>query len=284
MRISTSMKSSESSIDQKPLVILAGWLGSKHRQLKHYARFYESLGFQVLMEIASPFQIFLAATQSYSFGICNEAIDDTIQCLARSVVQVVHSLNPSFIMFHVFSNGGGFLWEAIRFELINRKSPLIEMMRTKVSGVIFDSAPANYSHNGKLLLNVLDYCEDPNEKKKIEMYLQSMAQDQHRMSKERSQKYWYGMRNCSFPVPHLYVCSKDDKLTPYHYLKELIQHRERLFGKDMIRSLIFESSPHCQHFRTHQKDYQSAIVGFVKDIERNKNIFSKNNRILRSRL
>lgn len=279
------MQSVETSIHQRPLVILAGWLGCKPQHLNHYARFYESLGFQVLIEIATPTQIFLAATQKYSDKIHrNGPMGNTIQHLACSIIQATNDLNPSFIIFHVFSNGGGFLWEAIRFELLYRKNGWTATMRIKIHGIIFDSAPANYSDDESLISNVLDYCEDQNEKTKIQQFLQTMTQDQHRKSKERSQEYWYGMRNCSFPIPHLYVCSKDDKLTPYRHLQELIQHRERLFGKDMIRCLVFDSSPHCQHFRRHEEDYKSAIVQFVNYIENNKYKCAQGHLVLRSRL
>jgi hypothetical protein len=279
------MQSLEASIQQRPLVILAGWLGCKSQHLNHYARFYESLGIQVLIEIATPTQIFLAATQKYSDKIHhNGSMDNTIQHLARAIIQAANDLNPSFIIFHVFSNGGGFLWEAIRFQLLHRKNAWTAAARSKIHGIIFDSAPANYSDDESLISNVLDYCEDQDEKTKIQQYLERMTEDQLRKSKERSQEYWFGMRNCSFPIPHLYVCSKDDKLTPYRHLHELIQHRERLFGKDMIRSLVFDSSPHCQHFRRHEEDYKSAIVRFVNYIENNKHKFAQGNLVLRSRL
>jgi hypothetical protein len=282
-RKSISMQTEETSIHNQPLVVLAGWLGSKPRHLKHYAKFYETLGFQVLIEIASPFQIVLAATQKHGI-LKNGAIANTIQHLARSVIEAAHDLNPSYIIFHVFSNGGGFLWEAVRFELFHWIQTFTASVRKRISGIIFDSAPANYSHNDNLILNVLDYCEDQDEKSKINKYLQSMTDDQRMKSKERSHDFWYRMRNCSFPIPHLYVYSKDDSLTPYRYLEELVQHRERLFGKDMTRSLVLDSSPHCQHFRTHQDEYTSAIIGFVKYIENIKDVYNQETVALRSRL
>lgn len=277
------MQSEETNIHNQPLVVLAGWLGSKPQHLKHYAKIYESLGFQALIEIPSPSQIVLAAMQKYDI-IKNGAIANTIQNLARSMIEAAHDLNPSYIIFHVFSNGGGFLWEAVRFELFYWKQTLTASVRKRISGIIFDSAPANYSHNGNLILNVLEYCEDQDEKSKISTYLLSLTDDQRMKSKERSQDYWHGMRNCSFPIPHLYVYSKDDRLTPYRYLEELVQHRKRLFGKDMTRSLVFDSSPHCQHFRTHQVEYTSAIIGFVKYIESIKDVHNQDTVDLRSRL
>lgn len=263
----------------RPLVILAGWLGSKRRHLDRYAKLYQSLDFNCIIAIASPSQVVLAATKRYDSDATKELpISDTVQHLARSIINDAYELNPSYILFHVFSNGGAFVWEAVRFELM-REVMTIESknVKDKLSGIVFDSAPANHSSADDLIYKVLDYCTDDNERLRLYKYLDNKNPNEITKRKQRSKDFWTGLQNCSFSVPHLYIFSKDDKLTPHSHLIELIHHRERLTGKMMTRCVEFESSPHCQHFLHHEDDYKAAVMDLITFVEHH---FSKNNNTL----
>ena len=82
--------------------------------------------------------------------------------------------------------------------------------------------------------------------------------------RQRATDYWNGMKNCKLlAVPHLYICSKDDKLTPYGPLSELISHRERKNGKNLTHSLVFEQSSHCRHILKHPEEFEESIRAFL---------------------
>lgn len=120
----------------RPLVVLAGWMGSQPKSLRRYERLYRRIGFDVVLTcIATP----LAVVQSVlnqprrdvtpapddvpTFGRPNyrrnsvqQETITTVRDLAWDVLNDVHHHGDdcSAFYFHAFSNGGCFVWEQIR--------------------------------------------------------------------------------------------------------------------------------------------------------------------------
>jgi Eukaryotic protein of unknown function (DUF829) len=123
----------------RPLVILAGWLGCHPKSLKRYEQLYRDCGFQtVISKIATPAMVVNAILHpNYNYNdeveiptplpplplppphdwpMNNVPIihNGSMTSMAWDVLREIHQTNYSFLVFHSFSNGGFFLWENIR--------------------------------------------------------------------------------------------------------------------------------------------------------------------------
>ena len=256
----------------KPLVILAGWLGCHLKNLDRYATLYKSLGFKVMRVIAKPATIIMASTEERDqAGIHRE----TMYQLAMEVVNNASSLPSSHIIFHVFSNGGCFLWESIcKILSVEELSTQAKILKMRLQAVVFESSPAHYTENSNLLNNALKFCS-PSDREIAHNYLQCrealLGKEKYsQMNLQRARDYWEGLKNCTFPVHTLYICSKNDKLTPFEELYDLIQHRVSQQQSYIVEYCIFEDSAHCQHILKYPLEYEECILSFVKRFERKK--------------
>lgn len=253
-----------------PLVVLAGWLGCKPSSMKRYAQLYKSLGFHVRIEIASPISIVRTSLVANEEMIHQHAVD----IVNALYTEYYHGC--SYIILHVFSNGGCFLYEAIRdlvLQVHNKgKQKDIDIdaqkfFREKFHGIVFDSAPAYYRDNQELLQNALKYCtiED---RRAVQRYLDK--REKSNLSREekiqRANEYWNHMMQDGMKVEKLFVLSKNDALTPFEPLWELIEHQKKLHG-NRINTMIFTESDHCRHLLNFEREYSNAIRGFIKKIE-----------------
>lgn len=260
----------------RPLVVIAGWLGCQPRSLRRYEALYRKLGFGVAkVVIATPRMVVKSSTEPLPPSIqipkkWPEYSPHTMQDLAWDTLRQVHASKCSVVMFHVFSNGGGFFWEQVKRILQKRDeendelNTTLNFIRSKVVGIVFDSCPAKYSPTDRnTLLDALSHCTWT---ERIGAYAQ-LASQMSRLSlqdrEERATEYFVGMRNDAWNVPQLYLCSKDDALTPYGPLQELVRHRRDMFGEEIIVLCEWESSPHCCHLLQHPIEYEAAVSTFV---------------------
>ena len=169
------------TVKEKPLVVLAGWLGCQQRSLRRYEELFAKKGFQVLSTVATPNQVAeccfrplpLPSLQCprnwpYNTSHNNTSSDITKQSMqshAWNILQAVHERKSPYIFFYAFSNGGCFVWQEVRRILqaasdknnnINgrtKKSGIIQnieeeqhsqllTMRRRMAGVVFDSCPS----------------------------------------------------------------------------------------------------------------------------------------------
>jgi hypothetical protein len=254
---------------QKPVVVLAGWLGCQPKSLKRYKSMYSSLGCNVIIRIASPAMVVRAATQPFIKSNHVAPIrlpvaqPETMNELAADTIEEIRKSNSSTFFLHAFSNGGCFLWEAIQDMLTNNER--YTDIRSKFAGIVYDSSPCDFSEKVDLMFEALQYCS-PSEQfilklqflyKKIVLGRKGAVRERQ----ERALEFWNKMKNSSLfkNVPSLYIFSKTDTLTPFHALENLINYRQEKFGKDQVKYLIFEKSRHCRHILTNAQMYEEAI-------------------------
>jgi len=203
----------------------------------------------------------------------------SIDVMAQETIQLIYNINCCSVVFHVFSNGGSFLWEKIRQFLFsnsqkeehtNPKSELetaIEYrVKSKIIGIVFDSSPAEFSLNPNLISHAMKYCPF-RERIQLKAYIflrkaQMGGRSHDEERNQRASEFWLGMRNCNLKLPQLYLYSTKDILTPLDPLRELIAFRRDLLGREMIHSCEFDSS-HCSHYKIYPKEYTSAIEKFL---------------------
>ena len=150
------------------VVVLAGWLGCHSRNLCRFSEMYNQMGIKSLIRISSPRSVVDAMTEgpSSSSSQSSEMIN-----LAINTLKELQSLQPPFIIFHIFSNNGCFFWEWIRYLLFDNEQDSISSanidvqgLRQKIVGVVFDSAPAYYDGKVHILQSALDYVSPETER------------------------------------------------------------------------------------------------------------------------
>lgn len=257
-----------------PLVILAGWLGCTEKSLERYKKLYRSLGVNdVLVRIPSPTAIVMSALYPPNSLDRNNQFE-SMDNVAKEIVEELRYKTYTHVIIHVFSNGGCFLWEAISELLKNQQSSTsYATLKAKISGIVFDSAPADFStkNSSALLYKAISYCNE-RDQLHLKTYLndrisQNGVEEEMQLQQNRAKDFWGRMKCCDLDVnvnvPHLYIFSKDDKLTPYGSLMKLIEHRKVSFDRDQTHVLMFERSSHCRHLDLHPKDCTASISAFL---------------------
>ena len=254
----------------RPVVILAGWLGCKPRSLRRYESLYQKMGFTPLVRIAPPSLVMEGCSLTPNLPPPSEikrrrappssSLDD----FGWEIIEAVYRGNPSVVVFHAFSNGGCFVWERIRDTLGQQSldaetSCVLDAVRSKLVGVVFDSAPAWYYSEG--LLRAFAYCTW---QEQLMARAQWWTKSSKPITEQRAIHYWDSMRNDPCDLRQLYLYSREDHLTIYAKLHELVEHRQATFGTDRVLSEVFQSSPHCCHLLKHPSEYSAAVESFVR--------------------
>ena len=263
-------------IGSKKLILMFGWLGCQLKSLKRYISMYENLGCDVITRIPSPYMVAQAAfldsrvqnntETSLLFKTMNEMAIETIDTMNKYIITTQD--NEIEIYLHVFSNGGCFLWENIHdIFLIDTDNSDYAYIQSKLKGIVYDSAPCSFhSGKGNLLLEAIKYCSPSEQKLLRETILidKSNGGEQIRKNDNRAMEYWTKMKTSPLlQVRSLYIFSKTDPLAPFQELKDLVLYREKEFGKQKVKYLIYEDSPHCSHLLTDPKRYTTTINDFL---------------------
>jgi len=271
----------------EPFVVIAGWLGSQPKQLCRYKELYRQAGFRVLSRIACPpmvvNSVFLTSVDinpPARWPLCdNTALTKSsyMQDLAWEVLSQLHFSQSQDVMFHLFSNGGCFFWEQISRILssslqdeIDGKETLtnfsndLQNIQSRIRGAVFDSCP---STDLSRLKDAVAYCSD----EELDEINQECGSDilsagdeiMKRNFGERGSDYINFLKTDPWPIPQLYIYSKDDPLSPSQVIDELVQSRQGMLGKDIIFSKRWESSAHVSHLRIHPEEYRAVLESFI---------------------
>ena len=183
--------------EQRPVVVLAGWLGCQPKHLRRYKELYENLGWDVIIKIATPPMVVLTSIarpspitqEEYSLCIHNNNNNNnemmtrkkeySMTDVAINILRQIMISNCPIFIVHVFSNGGCFLWEKMRQILYTRTIPqttttnnsdkeenqspdnnmyhMVDQIQMKLGGVVFDSSPASFANNPNLMYNAMRY-------------------------------------------------------------------------------------------------------------------------------
>lgn len=271
---------------QRPLVVLFGWLGCQPSNLRRYVKLYSAMGFCVWFKVATPVMVVNSAFLQTDLTVPRtwphqqklSSAANTMEELAWSLLAEVDSSKFSFVFFHVFSNGGCFLWEktARIFHLgqVDHTSSLpddmprpvqlrLESLRERVVGTVFDSCPGFDLHR---LPDALNHCSWT-EKMKVLISTRYAYFDLPSVQKEvqlRCEDYKKALTDDSWNLPQLYIYSENDNLAPFQDLKELVMRRQQLHGSDIVWSKTWSKSGHCSHYYHHPDDYRETISSFTK--------------------
>jgi hypothetical protein len=259
-------------------VVLLGWLGCSPQNLKRYASFYRNdvKCSGISIGIADWKSIFLSAFH----GPLEQ--DRPMAALAKNILQEMENNNCRTTIIHSFSNGGCFLWEEMRRQMEERASAG-QSYHFRVVGLIFDSCPCDLrvalrhpppSDPRDMFEKAMQLCsrEDQVEYQEWRVSCQDKSHAEkmvHRNSTNhddlhaRAEQFWEGWMHSSFIGPELYIFSKNDELTPFQSLEELVIYRQQNHGFISVQSIVFEASGHCAHIKFHTEMYKREIQRFL---------------------
>lgn len=279
----------------KPTVVLAGWLGCQPRHLRRYEEMYEQHGYHVVSRIATPTMVVRAAMNTIpharsaptsttrpvpaleSSGLTVTATTRTqitdMDALVWDIVAQIHESRS--ILFHVFSNGGCFLWERFRYILCRHftqngqsannaiGTAHHQLEQDKIHGVVFDSCPAAGLHRIKDALSFCTKEEQQTVFNDLGARDLSYFDDFKDQLTQRNNEYLDNLISDPWTIPQLYLYCQDDVLSRADVIDNLVKHREQLIGSGLIHSHRWEKSKHCAHLLEHPEEYMEAIASFL---------------------
>ncbi|XP_067928489.1 transmembrane protein 53-B-like [Watersipora subatra] len=231
-------------------VMLVGWMGCEDKYLAKYSKIYESVGCTTIRYSPTNSDIYRGQKTS-----------EVAKKLLDVLIEMNLSDNP--VLFHIFSNGGCRLYNAMRNELQNNSSfEEIEQL-----GVVYDSAPGNPTVS-QIVLSTFP-ANNPNMLStllKVGFYVFAAA---YVGFLSLSRLFGWKVVPCTYDemiyhqdgCPELYLFSKTDALIAASDVEYVITRRQ-MQGVD-ITFQCWDDSKHVQHFRTHREGYMKQCYDFL---------------------
>eukprot|EP00741_Cyanophora_paradoxa_P019817 tig00021168_g19125.t1 len=239
-----------------PIVVLLGWYGAEIKHVLKYAQLYTERGFDTISGVASGAAVF-APTSGPREEMASELL--TLLC-APELADARGEMPP--VLFHVFSNGGCFIYESVLHVL--KTGTGFAGAQDRIRGCVFDSCPCELQLNvaftaittgagfnplpyfaGTLAVSVLGFFS-----------LLRCGQE------SRLQEYFRNLASAPSHIVELFVHSKDDPLCPWEFVERLVNERRARGAR--VTHLCFEKSRHVAHVREHREEYTRALTGLVR--------------------
>ncbi|KAL7544915.1 hypothetical protein ACHAWF_008283, partial [Thalassiosira exigua] len=256
--VETMASATKASDSDRPVVVLAGWLGCRPRNLRRFVRMYDRMGWNALIRIGSPRSVVAAMTE----GPPDSSPKSEMRCLAVDTLRELRRIQPPYFVLHLFSNNGCFLWEWMRHLLQPSRTSLNDCnadfldLRQRLIGIIFDSAPAYYGGKTTALQSALQYVSPQKDRDHL---LEITKTLDDRAVKERFDCFWNGLLDDSTDVPQMHLYAEVDALAPTEQLEGLIAYRRNKLGRNKIWSNKFSDSGHCRHLLKHPEEYELLV-------------------------
>lgn len=259
--------------DDKCVVVLCGWAGSHPKHLKKY----EDLIRQCIIRHAGKGE----RKDNASAG-CD------VVCLSKSLPveyifspvawprtrwvkdMVIKELEEAVggpegrvpVLVYAFSNGGGFVVEQL-FELMERYPENYGFLRSRIVGILFDSAPGYMTPQvaSRVIEEVFPV---PGIRRwSARMGQQCLGVIARLLDGKRGARYWKMMEDLdSCPICYLY--SEDDPLCDAEKLYGLIVGK--LNRGHAVDSVSWAVSGHCRHYAEHPVEYGRFVERFTSRV------------------
>jgi len=232
----------------RPMVVIAGWMGAKEKQLKPYLSFYHNKNIDTLSFAVGPKHVLFPSEAKKQM----ESVLGYVSDPEKSGIKT-----PSCIIFHHFSVGG-FLYGLIL--LLLKDSNRFTNVSAIIRAQIFDSPP-DYKSIPKgiarsmgidgIAENIIEFS--------ARTYLklsENYAGVLHRASSD-------AFHRNSIPAPSLWFYSKAD---PVARIEDCVTIVEKWKSRGtIVQECVWEDTPHIQHARYDPKRYFGTLEKFLKD-------------------
>ncbi|XP_039449594.1 transmembrane protein 53-B [Culex pipiens pallens] len=242
-----------------PIVLLLGWAGCQDRYLMKYSKIYEDRGLITIRYTAPVENLFWKRSGMDQIG--------------EKILKLIYDMNFDShpLIFHVFSNGGAFLYQHIALSNRKSKNPV------QICGMIFDSAPGDRRILGLSRAITAIFGK--------ERYCNSLFSALLTISiiflwtlEDVFNYVWNFIRPSGYEVqtnpshnlkfesnawPQLFLYSREDRLIPYTDIEKFASYRRKV-GVD-VRMVCFERSEHVKHYIRHPQQYVYSVCKFIND-------------------
>eukprot|EP00934_Nitzschia_sp_Nitz4_P003449 Nitzschia sp. Nitz4//scaffold3_size479765//11859//12689//NITZ4_000008-RA/size479765-processed-gene-0.233-mRNA-1//1//CDS//3329550482//3439//frame0 len=268
----------------RPLVVISGWMGSQQRHLRRYAEVYQKLGFSVLPVTATPAVIcestftpgIIQTPTMWPYGQSNvHENHEFLQGLAWDILSVVEHEKPQAVVFQAMSNGGCFVWEQLRNILDSydtcpdpyAAATLQSIKEDTIRGVVFDSSPAWFGDRLNVFGPALEYASDEAKQEVFErfdkdLFYEKEPEKVRNQRVSRNKEYFQFLIEDPLDIPQLFMYSKNDALTDYTKIKEIVDARVAT-RNGPVMEVCWEESAHCAHLLHHPEEYTQAVENLV---------------------
>jgi hypothetical protein len=270
----------------RAIVVLIGWWGAEPPQMEKYAAIYTDMQCATLTGVANNRAILTKD---------DEALRQYAQKGLIDVSRLLQENNKLPVIFHMFSNGGGFVWEQMERllehpdnqnylhsnqsgeKIDTEATPLhsntnLSLVRKNVRGQIFDSCPvyptmktamavlelSGIAKQSLLLLVVL----------KVRMLIFFVLESMRNFVCRKNHRligYWNQLLNSDLCGHQAFIYSTSDTATDPSHLQEFIATRQQQ-PDAKISVLKLQDSEHVQHFRQHPYLYTQFVQKFVREL------------------
>ncbi|KAL6257192.1 hypothetical protein P5V15_012121 [Pogonomyrmex californicus] len=238
--------------DKRPVVILLGWAGCQDRYLAKYSAIYEEKSC-ITLRYTAPVE-------------CLFWRRDKMPYIGKRLLQVItdKQLDEHPIFFHVFSNGGAFLYQHISLAMQRANTPF------KVRGVIFDSAPGERRLTAlfKAISAIIGGHPLTNLPMSLVItfflsvlwFFEVIAQA---FSRTPIQTNPIALAEEAYSWPQLFLYSNSDTLIPASDVEKFASRRAERGVR--VQLVLFTNSPHVKHYTTYRDVYVNTVCSFIHE-------------------
>ena len=250
--------------ETRAVIVLLGWWGAERRQLQKYGEIYQNEKCTTVAGVANRFALLRKDDRSLA-RFADKCITETAAVLRMSDQKVP-------VIFHLFSNGGCFVFEQIELQL--QKAPEnsdSELVGRCLRGQLFDSCPSYVTYDSSIAAlqgafpsHIFRFL-----KPVIRLlYLAEMIKNKVSGIIPWPESFWDHFLNSKLNTSHAYIYSSNDRITDHSKIDELIKRRQE--SPLPVSVLKFSDSPHVQHFLHHEEEYKHFVIDFVDTVIKRK--------------
>lgn len=241
----------------RPLVVIAGWMGAKERQMKPYLSFYHERNIDTISFAVGPNHVLFPAKAMEQMEAVLSTVAEAHNHADDSDQSDKKKINkPSSILFHHFSVGGFLYGQAI---IAMQKHAHLNNFHSSIKAQIFDSPP-DYQNIPKGIsrsMGIGGVVEKVIEKV-ARGYLkvtENSAGVMHRASS-------HAFHENSIAAPSLWFYSKADPVSDWQDCVT-VTSKWKAKGTE-VEECVWDHTPHIQHARIDPDRYFGTLDKFLK--------------------
>ncbi len=239
----------------RPIVVVAGWMGAKERQMKPYLSFYHDRNIDTISFAVGPNHVLSPEKAMKQMeAVLNYVQDAHNQQESSGPKSSIGK--PSAILFHHFSVGGFLYGQAI--QAMKAHSHLNDFA-SNIKAQIFDSPP-DYQNIPKGIsrsMGIGGIVEKIIEKS-AEAYLKVTYDSAGVMHRASS----HAFHENQIPAPALWFYSKADPVCDWN---DCVTVTSKWKAKGIsVEECVWEHTPHIQHGRVDPERYFGTLDSFLK--------------------
>ena len=233
--------------DKRVVVMMVGWVESRHSVLSKYAALYTELGLPCVAVAPSAPYVWYTA-------LGNSATQNVLHLLDHAFK------SPTDLLLHIFSGGGSVVFPQLLHE---HSKPNGLYSKLTPTGVVFDSGPVRFSRKSGLAASKLLYQQGG-----LNLLTYSLANvvgiltDLTIGSKKRSELQESLDHPTFLQLPQLYLFSDRDSVCSAKLVQEVMEG-QKVKGRE-VWSHCWDDTEHVKHFVQHPEEYGKKIMDFMR--------------------